>query len=384
MVLQDGKKKLDIAKIRADFKVTSEDGLHLVCPKKNMWDWEDDEKWLRSVVVNDDGFVVSCSWKKFGNYDEFRDDTDVLNDALKNNGTVRFSHKEDGSLCIRSVVNGNVIMRTRGTLFGGVAEPGEESFGDKFKRVAQQKYPVLLDPSFMADRSLLFEYVAPSNVVVVRYKDEDLIFLGLITHNNLRIGTWNEIEQIARENKFNLVRLHNLPRNPLEMLEEIKTWKEEGIVARCQDDQVFVKVKSAHYLANHRMKFSMTYPTMVEFIENGGVKTEQQLVDELRACDYDWEVIECAKEFYQKYVAACNIRDNILKKATELYEDFKVRFPNYKYVDPKVVRKEYAIIACSQKGMIRPMMFCLYDGRLNRLHDLSRKIILSEGKKVKL
>jgi hypothetical protein len=380
--IQDGKKRLDITKIRSDFKVVSEDGLHLICPRKNMWDWEEEEKWLRSVVVDNDGFVVSCSWKKFGNYNEFKNDTDSLNNSLENNGTVRFSNKEDGSLCIRSVINGQVIMRTRGTLFGGVATQDQESFGDRFKKVAQEKYPVLLDPNFMVDRSLLFEYVAPSNVVVVRYKEDDLIFLGFVIHSDLRIGAWAELECLAKERNLNLVRLHNLPRNPLEILEEIKTWKEEGIVARCNNDQVLVKVKSAHYLANHRMKFSMNYPTMVEFIENSGVKTEQQLVEELQKCDYDWEIIECAKEFYQAYIIACKIKDDSIKKAQELYNEFEPK--RFKGLDEAAVRKQYAMIACAQKGVIRPMMFCLYDGRLNRLHDLSRKVILSEGKKVKL
>ena len=383
--IQDGKKRLDITKLRSDFRVTSENGLHLVCPRKNMWEWSEDEKWLRSVVVDDNGFVVSCSWKKFGNYNEFKDDTDDLNNALKNNGTVRFSNKEDGSLCIRYVVDNQVIMRTRGTLFGGVATQDQESYGDRFKKLAQEKYPILLDPNFMTDRSLLFEYVAPSNVVVVHYKRDDLIFLGFIIHNDLRIGRWPELECLAKENNLNLVKLHNLPRNPLELLEEIKTWKEEGIVARCHNGQVFVKVKSAHYLANHRMKFSMNYPTMVEFIESSGIKTEQSLIEELQKCDYDWEIIECAKDFYQMYVAACNVKDESVKKAQELYDNFISEHSDLiKDMDKAVIRKHYAMIACAQKSIICSMMFCLYDNKLNRLHDLSRKILLSEGKKMKL
>jgi hypothetical protein len=59
---KDGCAFLDLSKVdRAEFKIMSENGLHLVCPKKNKWDWTQDEKWLRSVVVDDTGRIVSCS-----------------------------------------------------------------------------------------------------------------------------------------------------------------------------------------------------------------------------------------------------------------------------------------------------------------------------------
>jgi hypothetical protein len=92
--VKEGRKNLDITKLRSDFIVTSEDGLHLMHPRRNMWDWEDGDKWLRSVVVNNNGFVVSCSWPKFGNFGEFLNDTDILKSELANGGSVNFTHKE--------------------------------------------------------------------------------------------------------------------------------------------------------------------------------------------------------------------------------------------------------------------------------------------------
>ena len=66
-----------------EFNIISENGLHLVIPRRNLWQWKEKEKWLRSIIVDDDGFVVSCSWKKFGNYNEFKNDTNTLNKCLK-------------------------------------------------------------------------------------------------------------------------------------------------------------------------------------------------------------------------------------------------------------------------------------------------------------
>jgi hypothetical protein len=378
--VEEGKIKLDVKKIRTDFKIISQDGLHLVCPKRNVWNWEEDEKWLRSIIVDDDGFVVSCSWKKFGNYGEFYADTKTLEHALVNNGEVCFSHKEDGSLCIRSVIGDKVILRTRGTLFGGeTSNDGKASFGNRFRAVALNKYPKLLDYKWMNDRSLLFEYVSPSNTIVVRYKEDDLIFLGFVIHNSLRIGSWRELEQVTKDGGLTLVKLHNLPRDQLKLLEEIKTWKEEGIVARCADDQVLVKIKSAHYLANHRMKFSMNYSTMVEFVRMGNIQNEIQLVENLQKCDYDWEVIKSAKELYTRYLVACKLKDNYVEKAKDLFSKFCENYPSKDRLDP-TVRKEYAKIACSQQGIVKYMMFYLYDGKVEHLDNFCNKIILAEGK----
>ena len=97
---ENGRMKLDLSKVNLnEFKIVTENNLHLVFPKKNKWDWEDGEKLLRSIVVDDKGFVVSSSWKKFCNYGESKTDTDILNNALANGGEVLFSHKEE-LLCL--------------------------------------------------------------------------------------------------------------------------------------------------------------------------------------------------------------------------------------------------------------------------------------------
>ena len=76
---KDGRAVLDLSAVdRSEFKIVSECGLNLVIPRKNKWSWDSNEKWLRSVVVDDNGLVVSCSWPKFGNFGEFLMDTDAL------------------------------------------------------------------------------------------------------------------------------------------------------------------------------------------------------------------------------------------------------------------------------------------------------------------
>jgi hypothetical protein len=388
---KDGRITLDISKIRSDFRVVSQDGLNLICPKKNMWDWSDEEKWLRSIIVDDDGFIVSCAWKKFGNYGEFAEDTYVLNRALEHNYPVLFTNKEDGSLCVRSVMNDKVVMRTRGTMYGGYAEAGEQTFAERFYKVATDKYPALLEPSLFPDRSLLFEYVSPTNRIVITYKEDDLIFIGAVGHRDLRMATWPELETIASSFSLNLVKVHELPTDPEDIITAVNDWNDEGVVIRCNfsptifgpeskviKDQVLVKVKSAKYLAKHRMKFSMSYKFMVEFIELSTIIGEDGLIKKLQECDYDWETIEAAKKFYERYVAACKVTDNAMKVARRLHNEFFAEMLTT--IDPVAMRKEYAQIACVRGGLVRPMMFALYDGKIDKLNALRKKVVLAEGK----
>ena len=378
---REGKAVLDLSAVdRSEFKVVSESGLNLVFPKKNKWDWTEEEKWLRSVVVDDSGLIVSCSWKKFGNFGEFLSETDALKTALAKGEIVRFTHKEDGSLCIRSVVGDQVIMRTRGTMFGGESDDGSETYGEKFRRVAAAKYPKLLDSTWMTGCSLLLEYVAPDNAVVVRYKEEDLIFLGGVEHEGPSILPWDPVVWIANDGGLRLVDLKELPTDPVKLLEEVKEWRTEGVVARCDSDQVFVKVKSAWYLANHRMKYSMTYESIVEFSERAAVKDEDTLVTKLREYDYDFEVVESAREFYRRYVTARGAALYQQAEATELHHDTML-FIKTLQCPEAAKRKYFAQVACAKTPAIKSMMFALYDGRTERVDAMVRKLTLTEGGK---
>lgn len=362
---------LDLGKINSrDFKFVQSQGLTLVVPKKNKWDWKDEERWLRSVVVDINERVVSCGWPKFGNYGEFRNDSETLNAYLKTDKEVLFLMKEDGSLCIRSVVNGEVIFRTRGTLLGGdYDEEGNEPFGVRFRRVAENHYPMLLDPMWCDSYSLLFEYVSPDNKVVLNYDKEDLIFLGFVRHD-LTIGGWRETQDLAKCMDLNLVELCVLPKDPKRLLEVIKDWEDEGVVARCANSQVMVKVKSASYLAKHRMKNNMNYNFVVEFIGLAGINNEEELVAALSKDDMDFETVSEGVKFYRKYQAALDKYEECLATARNLYESF-----SFDTTDPVEHRKQFAALACKQDGFVRTLMFALYSNKDFVLRTVQRKFI---------
>lgn len=373
---ENGKIKLDIGKVRDGFKKVQEGDLTLIFPDKgSFFEYTEDEKKLRSVIVDKDGFILSSAWPKFGNWGEFKEDTNKLEQELKN-GIVRFSHKEDGSLCIRSVINGNVIFRTRGTMFGGYAQDGTLSFKERFYKIAEQKYPILLDPTWMADRSLLFEYVSPDNVIVIRYKEEDLIFIGYVLHKNLSIGEWEVVSNIAKNNNFNLVKLYELPRDPILLIEEIKNWREEGVVVRCCNDQVFVKVKSSWYLTNHRIKSNMNYNSILELIEREnlfGNLNEEDFISALKHLGFDWEIIESSKEYFKIYVELYEYVQSVIAVAKKSYEEFISQ--NIIWSSESEKRKEFAKVAISLGNPYTQMAFNIYSNNENGINKLTKKIV---------
>jgi hypothetical protein len=358
----------NLSKINKDeFNIVSKDGLNLIFPQKNKWNWKSEERWFRSIILDDDGKIVSCSFPKFGNFGEFLNDTETLKNDLKNNSLVKWTHKEDGTLCVRSVINGKVVLRTRGTMYG-------ETYYERFKQIAEVKYPKILDCNWVPDITLLFEYISPDNMIVVRHKEDDLIFLGAVNHNP-SIVVWENVEKIAVDGKLRLVELKCLPNNTMDLLNEVKEWRTEGVVARCCNDQVFVKIKSAWYLANHRMKYSMNYNTIVEFIYDAEIKDEKMLVDKLRECEYDFEIIEGAKEFYKQYTIAKEIIDGDVVVAKNIIASI-----NLDGLSETERRKSFAKVACSQPGFIKSVMFCLYDGKTDSVNSLIKKSLLSGDK----
>jgi len=380
---ENGKAILDIGKVdRSEFKVVDDPqrGLHLIFPRKGKWNWLEGEKWLRSVVIDDSGAIVSCAWKKFGNYGEFLDETGILIKELEHGRTVRFTQKMDGSLCVRSVINGKVILRTRGTLYGGdmmAEEEGRVPFGERFHKVANEKYPKLLDPFWIpSGKSLLLEYVAPDNAIVVRYSEEDLIFLGGIEHSGPSILTWEESQQIAEDGGLRLVDTKELPRNPLLMLEEVKGWKAEGVVIRCNGDQTFVKVKSEWYKINHFAKSNMDYGTIAEFIEVNGIAEKEKLESFLFDNGFDFEIVSLALVLYDRYREIEADARRIQCEAENKFAEFVSR----KWIGPeKDRRKEYAKMACLQKPFVKSLMFLMYDGKKEEMETLVRKYARSEN-----
>ncbi len=377
LVYTTGKESfVDMSKIDPTvFNIVSKDGLTLIYPRKNKFKWEQNERWLRSVVINENNKIVSCGWPKFGNYNEFINDTILFCKELEN-GVVRFTNKEDGSLCIRSVINDTVVFRTRGTIFGdSMCEGYGKLFNEVFISVAKNKYPILLDSKWCNDVNLLFEFVSPQNPIVIRYNEEDLIFIGGVT-NNLNILGWDKVQHIAKDFGLNLVKTHTMPNSISEIIDIVNKASGEGIVARFNDDQNFVKIKNKQYLLNHSLKHKVTYKSVVELVYEKNIQTEDELLSIFNDMGLDWEVVDTIKDCYKTYVKATNEFSNYVDDLKLIAHNI---VSNICLTDKGEARKEYAMAIGKYSKFDKSLLFGIYDGKYDLVDSLVKKAVLNIG-----
>lgn len=343
------------------FRLLRSDGLVLCAPangeKMRAIDWREDERIYRSVVVREeDGSVVSLGFPKFFNFGEHEQDTERLRNALASADTaVVHTEKIDGSLVIRSVIDGKVVLRTRGTLDGGAWKP-------VLGQLAHDRYPSLLDPDWQSDRSLLFEFVShrPDHQVVLRHEQEQLILVGGITHNDLRVAPLSELVGIAIEGRLDLVPLHELPDDPVELTDAVGAWQgREGIVCRVEGHDgvdALVKMKSAAYLALHRLRFALTARAIREVCTSRDIRSEEQFEQYLAEQGGDWELVQEAKHYVGLFLAARADAEARLARLAAEVEEMRERHRD----DRRSFARSYALTLASAETHAA---FSLLDGR---------------------
>lgn len=253
--------------------------LVLVFPEHIGVKWTKQNLIFRSSVWKVDGGkweLVSAGFKKFFNWGE-QPDLAYTPFSMTANGGVRLLEKLDGSLLIISEYEGNLIARTRGTIDASIMTNGFEL------ELMKKKYPKAFKNSLLEDNrySLLFEWVSPTNRIVLRYPEPDLYLIGAIEHSDYSmmpqnaLDGWAEVFGLKRPKYFSFGSLK-------EMQAAVAEFKDlEGICVYCNNDQEIRKLKSISYLTKHRLKdelrsfdkltdfyFSQSTPNLEDFLKS--------------------------------------------------------------------------------------------------------------------
>lgn len=340
ILISKGKMRFPEGSELEEFDVKPKGDWFLITPKPNKFSWQKEERFWRSALLDKDGNILSVGFPKFGNYGErgFEDHLDVFESSIKS-GKIWFAEKMDGSLAIRSVVDGKVLFRTRGSIDGIHSQAMYE--------VAQKKYPALLDPAFAPESSVLFEFVSPKPEfkIVLSYKEEDLIMLGGVNHSDLSL--WTEHDLSAESEKHNLKKVETVevPNNTEDLLNAVGSWsRREGVVARCNNGQVLVKVKSQSYLALHRLKSNLNAKAIRQQIEQNNIDSPQAFEEHLIKNGGDWEIVQDVQPYVKTYFQASQeaeqeflqLRKEALEQAKKLEnkKEFALQYaanlPSYK------------------------------------------------------
>ena len=229
--------------------------VHLIQPQHIGTKWTQDNKHLRSVVVNYEGEVISAGFPKFTNWGENPDNFPVPN-SLRN---CTVMEKLDGSLLIVSKYNGQYILRTRGTVDASVLANGHELelFKDTILKTLDMCLPVDVNGNW--HYSMLFEWVSPINKIVLNYGDSpDWYLVGVVNHDHYTLWSQSRLDEAAQELGLKRPATYTFT-DVNDLLQNVEEWKgKEGVCVYSKNDQTIHKVKGAWYLALHHMKSELS------------------------------------------------------------------------------------------------------------------------------
>jgi hypothetical protein len=348
--------KIDLDKVdRTQFMVHEHslngEIVYLIQPQHIGTQWRQDNKHMRSVVVNYEGEVISAGFPKFTNWGENPDNFPVPN-SLKNATVVE---KLDGSLLIVSKYNGQYILRTRGTVDASIMANGHEL--EIFKNAILKKLDELpVDVTGSWNYSMLFEWVSPINKIVLNYGDEpDWYLVGVVNHINYSLQMQDTLNEFARVADLKRPATYTFS-SVQDMLRDVDQWKgKEGVCVYSKNDQTIHKVKSADYLIKHRFKSEATLENTLDLYFSYGKPSYQEFESKLTET-FDYECFEMVRGYASQICDAS-------KEVNKIVDGFKSFIDNQLKV--LSTRKEQAqkVISSYSESNRASMIFSLLDGK---------------------
>lgn len=360
-----------------------EEDWNLITPRPDKFDWEyeptdpygpmSELNW-RSSLVDNQGYEISGSLGKFKNFSEGMTGTgeyspidQEVNNAIANR-TALLTMKEDGSLIIRSVYNGRVILRTRGShQLPSIGTDYNKDVTDLIKL----KYPILLDPNFLPQMELYFEYVGPKNRHVMPYSESDLIFLHAKERSTHQLASWDDLQQISAIGNLNLVSINeelNNAKNATELkqiidrMEKEGAWPHEGIVVRTPSGYMS-KIKGDDYLAKHRFRNEMTYPRLVAVCEAENIRDTEQLKKYvMETMQLDFETFMGVQDYFNVYLERRQQFDVLWQQ----YADFVTNWKMEHHITERALpdeKKEFAMAVKTYPNNF--VLFSMFDRGLD-------------------
>ena len=322
--------------------------VHLVQPQHIGCSWTQENKHLRSSVWDSQGNLVSAGFPKFVNWGEKPEQFPVPS-SLDDCSVVE---KLDGSLCVVSRFKGQYILRTRGTVDARKLDNGYEL--DAFQPILDRLIRNFESKGETWDFSLLFEWLSPTNVIVINYGDKPQFrLIGQVNHADYSLGSQKSLDFLAdvigvdRPETFDFGSIKDL-------LAQVDNWKgREGVCIYSKNGQEIHKVKSFQYWKLHSFKSNATFENTVdlffEFDQPNFQDFQQKLVDH-----FDWE---CAKMVMGFTSEICDGYKEV-KKIVESMKSFVEPFRS-------ISRKVAAEKILQSYGKTNHVSFCfkLLDGK---------------------
>jgi hypothetical protein len=193
---------------------------------------------------------------------------------------VSVTEKLDGSLAIAYRFADEVKIATRGSFDGLQAKMVSQWLQ------AHPDYPKIKDvlySDYAQKFTYLFEWIGPSNPIVLPYPVNKLVFLGTV---NKETGIYEGTDEWSEITKFIDVaptwQVHTLA----EALALPISNSQEGFVIRyldhgINDEIAMIKIKGEYYLRLHHAMYSLTTGNIYELVKTGGQAAINQITNTL-------------------------------------------------------------------------------------------------------
>lgn len=318
-----------------------------VFPKLEGVKWTEQNDILRSSIWRkSDGELISPGFKKFFNWEQLPN----IHPAPTNlHQKIKVVEKLDGSCLIVSKYKGQLITRTRRALTSSLLN------GNELETVLKTKYPKAFDNVFLNSEfiTLLFEWVTPTNKIVLAYPEPDLYLTGAIDHRGYVYATQAELDRLA--NTLGVKRPKYKSYKSIEdMLTDVNGLKgEEGVCVYYGNEQHIRKVKSEWYVTIHNFRNEMNLKNIVDlFLENNKPTFEEFCT--LVQNQFDYEGLMQAKSLISQICDARKESDKIVAGMNRFVDGLK-----------GMSRKDQAAKVLSSYGTTNraDMVFSILDGK---------------------
>ena len=137
------------------------------------------------------------------------------------------------------------------------------------------------------------------------------------------------------------------------------------MVARCDRGRTMVKLKSATYLALHRLRFSLTAKAIRQICIDRDVRQLQDFTDYLTENDADWELMADTRPLVETYLSAAGATDRA-------FDELKVAVAAARDMFP--ARKDFALSFAVPLGGARThAAFAILDRRDDAAYNYLRE-----------
>lgn len=339
----------------------------LVGPTDTKHSWRIDERPYRSIILDDAGRVVSTGLPKFANLGEpgFEDQHEDLRAAVARGTDLWVTDKADGTLVIRSVIDGAVVWRTRGSHHLGAFE------ASVMAQVA--RYPTLSDPAFSPAGSLQFEFTSadPALRVVIGHAADGLTLIGATDHATLSIAYKPELEQLAASSGVPLIDSVVLVGSLKDWRREIKSWTgREGVVVRLPNGAM-TKLKADAYLTLHRLKTQFSLRATKRMILHEDLDSREAFERHLTKLGADWEIVQSTRPLIEAAMDARAAAKATLPQLEDRVDLLCIATPGNKTAQKEIINAWPQ--AERQAGLL------LLDGRYGEAGLALRNILLVEA-----